>query len=199
MTFCTQMRETDAKRIRQKPVKYRRLGGVVSLLAFSFFLLFVLKPLKLLSNSQEIGDVPLKYLAQCPHTANVCLTFAVALMTVTAELASGCTWMSMYYLRWLFTEPEKIKLGSEINTQLVLIWKPESSAQDLKVPVVPEGMCEGWWFLSALQGFGLWGWGWGKWALLLEPLCKCLGALCTSISSLLFVGTADPTELPLGS
>ena len=28
---------------------------------------------------------------------------------------------------------------------------------------------------------------------------QILGALCTSISSLLFVGTADPTELPLGS
>ena len=65
--------------------------------------------------------MPLKYSAQCPHTANVYLIFAVVLMTVTAELASGCTWMSMYYLRWLFTEPEKIKLGSEINTQLLPI------------------------------------------------------------------------------
>lgn len=189
----------------KKSVNYWRWGEALSLLAFSLFLLFIFKPLKLLSNSQEIGDMPLKYLAQCPAHAIVCSTFVVVLMMMKAELASGCTWMSMYHLRWPFTETAKIKLGSEINAHLLPMWKPESSAQDLKVHVVPDrnvwrvvvSFClSGVWLVGLRVGEG---WGWGKRALLLEPLCKCLGALCTSISSLLFVGTADPTELPLGS
>ena len=70
------------------------------------------------------------------------------------------------------------------------MWKPESSAQDLKVHVVPDRNV--WRVVVSFCLTGVWlvrlrvgeGWGWGKRALLLGPLCKCLGALCTSISAL---------------
>ena len=63
----------------KKSVNYWRWGEALSLLAFSLFLLFIFKPLKLLSNSQEIGDMPPKYLAQCPAHSdcvfNLCCGF----------------------------------------------------------------------------------------------------------------------------